>query len=426
MNIVKIARGLSKPRNSLAYKEAKIEVQRLSAPLLAVLLPAMTLAALIVATAVRPAADRVRVEIVMADDDSDFVPPDEEAPPPVDMTEPVDLSAENIDVVIEVDEPAASEPVAVEPLPPSRMAKSDSAISVQSISSPVKFKGLQAEQGGGGFGSVVSKGKGGGRALPKGALLGEIIDFKRDSKGNDRGVNVMSGDYWLRVRDLIEGGFRDSAYKEVYRLPMRVALTHLWIPPQPATNGPEAFGASQYMEPKYWVAHYSGMISSPRKMRCRFIGYFDDCMEVLVDGKVVLEVHWAMKGTDKGRVTGWKSPAPEECKWCCPQDGCMMIVGDWVDFEPGKEMRFDIVCGEQPGGKIGGLLCIEEQGRTYDRMPDGRPKWPIFASRPLAITDRITLENAAYGIGVDGPRFNTDGHQTAYVEKDDVAVAIDL
>ena len=105
-----------------------------------------------------------------------------------------------------------------------------------------------------------------------------------------------------------------------------------------------------------------------------------------------------------------------------------MIVGDWVTFKAGRTVQLDIACGEKPGGAVGGLLCIEEEGAAYDRMPDGRPKWPIFTTVPLSERQKQTFEKVGYGIGINPPRFNyrpkVDAREV--LKKTDVGVDVNI
>ena len=60
--------GLGRPRNSPEYKEAMTELERQSAPLLAILLPLMFIVTLCVVTAVTGDGKKeLKVEIVQAD-----------------------------------------------------------------------------------------------------------------------------------------------------------------------------------------------------------------------------------------------------------------------------------------------------------------------------------------------------------------------
>ena len=89
--------GLSKPRSSAEYKIARTELQRLAAPILAILLPVLGMAVLIVVTAVTGAdKDAIQVEIATAIEDTP--PPEEDPPPEVEDITPPD---EMVDIVID-------------------------------------------------------------------------------------------------------------------------------------------------------------------------------------------------------------------------------------------------------------------------------------------------------------------------------------
>ena len=66
--VVRMMKGLSRPRDSREYKEALIELQRLVAPLAAILLPALAVVVLIVVSAVNSNKPKEqKLDIWMAD-----------------------------------------------------------------------------------------------------------------------------------------------------------------------------------------------------------------------------------------------------------------------------------------------------------------------------------------------------------------------
>ena len=68
-----------------------------------------------------------------------------------------------------------------------------------------------------------------------------------------------------------------------------------------------------------------------------------------------------------------------------------LVYGDWVELLPLKPTRIDIVIGENPGGWMGGLLLVEQEGRTYRRDAAGRAVLPLFALQPLTETEQASL-----------------------------------
>ena len=64
--LVRMIRGLAQPTNTRAYKEARIALERLSAPIVAVLIPVLAAVVLAVVTAMRPRTVSI-MEVQLAD-----------------------------------------------------------------------------------------------------------------------------------------------------------------------------------------------------------------------------------------------------------------------------------------------------------------------------------------------------------------------
>ena len=113
--LVRMIKGLAQSTNSRAYKEARIALERLSAPIVAVLIPVLAAVVLAVVTAMKPRTVSV-MEIQLADLDVDD-PPQTEPPPPIDdvVTPPDDVT---VDISLP-DTPVSTEVVVPCPTPPS-------------------------------------------------------------------------------------------------------------------------------------------------------------------------------------------------------------------------------------------------------------------------------------------------------------------
>ena len=115
--------GLSKPRSSPEYKLARIELQRLVAPLAAILLPTLGVGILIVVTAVTGQNKQtIQVDIASAQDEQEELKDEQEpeeieeqTPPeePVDIT--VDTPNVNVTDVVTPQATPQNEPVSVKP-----------------------------------------------------------------------------------------------------------------------------------------------------------------------------------------------------------------------------------------------------------------------------------------------------------------------
>jgi len=136
----KMFKGLSMPRDSREYKEARIEVQRLSAPALAILLPTMFIVTLFIVTAV--SAKPKEVIEVQVQEVQEEEPELEEIEPPPEVEPPPDVEVE-----VSVDVPTVGTPTEIasnvpvmsnEPQTP----KVNQVDAMQAIQSPVVMKSV--------------------------------------------------------------------------------------------------------------------------------------------------------------------------------------------------------------------------------------------------------------------------------------------
>ena len=155
--LIKMFVGLGRPRNSPEYKEAIVELQRQTAPLLAILLPVLFVATLFVVTAVSGEGKRaLKVEIVQADQQDDALeeietPQETEPPPEMDNIEiTVDTPSMN---PTEMASEAAPAPTA-EP----QSVKVASVDAMLNIKSPVTMKSVMGTSRGAGVRGTFTRG----------------------------------------------------------------------------------------------------------------------------------------------------------------------------------------------------------------------------------------------------------------------------
>lgn len=155
--LIKMFVGLGRPRNSPEYKEAIVELQRQSAPLLAILLPILVVATLFVVTAVSGSGKReLKVEIVQADQQDDALdeietPQETEPPPEMDNIE-ITVDAPSMNPT-EMASEAAPAPTA-EP----QSVKVASVDAMLSIKSPVTMKSVMGTSRGAGVRGTYTRG----------------------------------------------------------------------------------------------------------------------------------------------------------------------------------------------------------------------------------------------------------------------------
>lgn len=420
-------KGLGQPKNSREYKLARIELQRLQAPLIAIVAPVLGVIILIVVTAVTGQSKQViKVEIARAADDVEELQEDEPEPEEIDMTEDVDVQVD-----IDVPTPTMDTPAPPSPAPggePDSVAAAPSPVSM-AVPGVNKMRGLGDE---GSFGVAVS----GKKQDIEGCLIGNLIDIKRDASGKEKPQNMRGNDaklYFDEIRAIVSSNFSKSELSKHYVVPKRLAMTKVFIPEQPAKNGPAAFGADKDFKEGAWLAYYTGELKPKENFRARFIGYFDEVMVVKINGKIVLECAYGVGPQQNANacpnhaMTGWKAKdGSMDKKIISPQRNSYMVFGDWVEFKAGQKYKMDLAVGEGPGGACGGLLLIEKEGANYEMVND-RKKYPIFASRPLSVKEKDELGKYKWPIGIDSPQFNGRGKAAkAEVVKEDVSVEVDI
>ena len=64
------------------------------------------------------------------------------------------------------------------------------------------------------------------------------------------------------------------------------------------------------------------------------------------------------------------------------------MYGDWVTLPADQPTRIDILVGEHPGGRVGGVLLLQQEGRGYERAENGRPILPVFTTQHLSAEER--------------------------------------
>ena len=173
--------GLSKPKSSAEYKLARIELQRLAAPILAIVLPTLGVIALIVITAITgQSKERIQFEVAKVEKEVEQLEEEtpeeiiEETPPEeqVDIQIDTPVVGPVSDVINPMSTPT-TEPVSVKPAP---------ADSVALIKSPVSFKAMSGSRTPGMRGKMTSGGAGCGDANTEAAVLKALRWFKKTQK----------------------------------------------------------------------------------------------------------------------------------------------------------------------------------------------------------------------------------------------------
>ena len=177
-------KGLGAPRSSPEYKLARTELQRLVAPLCAILLPTLGVFILIVVTAVTGQnKETIQIDIARAQDEEAQLEEEQEPEEIEEQTPPDEVVDVQVDAPsltpVDVSAPAAAqqsnEPVSVKP------ASQDS---VALIKSPVTMKAMTGSRTPGAIGAMTKGGNMYGDAQTEGAVLKALRWLKKNQRPN--------------------------------------------------------------------------------------------------------------------------------------------------------------------------------------------------------------------------------------------------
>ncbi len=173
--------GLKMPKDSGEYKFAKLQLQRLSGPAVAIAVPLITvIILLLLPRREAPPPVTAAVEIVEPPEDIDIEEPPPDPPEPPDMLEPQDSDIDGpVGDITPVEQPAevSNEPVSAKPAEMTTVAN---------VKSPIVMPGIMASRNPGQRGRALGKwGAGGGDATVMRALRWLKMQQKSDGSWGD-------------------------------------------------------------------------------------------------------------------------------------------------------------------------------------------------------------------------------------------------
>lgn len=242
-----------------------------------------------------------------------------------------------------------------------------------------------ATGGGGMFGSTSS--------IP-GALKGRLFDFKQDRRGKPISYDPSVRNYADLASAAERRDFAHNSLTKFFMAPHELNLTHFAIPFTPADRGPEYFGAKETIQPSGWLAVYQGRIVAPVSGRYRFRGAADDYMVVLIEGRRNLVACWP--DTQQEVAGRWKGGKMEGSNKS-PLGNALLYAGDWMDLKAGVPVDIGVGVGERPGGMVGFVLEIEQEGVEYRRDSNGRKILPLFTTTPFTEEERREIQDRFKG-----------------------------
>lgn len=289
-------------------------------------------------------------------------------------------------------------PVSLPDLPPDTLDMAD-ASSVLGNSMKLGSGGFSSSGAGGGFGSGMGSGavkgmvamtlfgKLGGEGMP-----GVFYDMKQTPDRVPTALAELASDAdFANVINTAAGKkFSGKGLDQFFHSTQKMSFTYLLIPYMAATEGPKAFKVDKEVQPRAWMVHYSADIRPPAPGDYRFVGMFDDALIVYVNGKPVLDGSWYSivdyggKQKTEGIRQDFGGPA-------LPGTGRKCYAGKWVKME--GLTHIDIVVGERPGGRVGGLLLIQAKKGKYAERADGTPILPVFSTTKTTPEDQTRMRD---------------------------------
>lgn len=242
-----------------------------------------------------------------------------------------------------------------------------------------------------GFTPMTFFGRVGGEGLP-----GAFYDMKQDRSRKPLPYSGQFPDYIAVINRAASKKFSPTALNDYYKAKQEVTFTYLMVPNMDAGEGPKCFSVEKEVEPRGWFVHYSGMVTPPKSGTYRFVGFFDDLLIVYINNKPVLDGSWVpMAGVGEGK---YEDEIRQEFKGPPVAGGRTAYFGKWVKMN--EPFKLDIVVGETPGGRVGGLLMVQDKSAKYEERKDGTPILPIFTTTQLEAEDLKRLSDDPYAKAV--------------------------
>ena len=163
-------KGLGKPHDTREYKLARIELQRLAAPLTAIVVPIVFGVVLCVVTMISSQKkDVIVADIAQIEDEPEELKEEEEIPP--DDIEPPPM--EEVEITVDTPNPNPVATVTPVPTPPSTQVSVKPATmdSVAIVKSPVTMKSMTGSRTPGSIGAATRGGAGYGDAITEATVM---------------------------------------------------------------------------------------------------------------------------------------------------------------------------------------------------------------------------------------------------------------
>lgn len=256
-----------------------------------------------------------------------------------------------------------------------------------------------------GFVGMTLFGKLGGDGMP-----GVFYDLKQgpDRKPSALGFDtIQEGPFAEVINTAANKKFSGKGLDAFFHSTQKMSFTYLLIPYMSAEEGPKAFKVEKEVQPRGWIVHYTATVRPPVPGDYRFVGLFDDALIVYVNGKPVLDGSW-YSIVDHGQKRKDENIREDFGGPIVPGTGARRCyAGKWVKMD--GTTQIDIVVGERPGGRVGGLLLIQAKKGKYAERADKTPILPVFTTTAPTLEDTQRFRDftaSGFEVAEDVPVFN--------------------
>ena len=263
--------GLGKPHDTREYKLARIELQRLAAPLVAIIVPVLFGVVLCVVTMISgQKKDKIEVNIANVEEEAEELKEEEEIPP--DDIEPPPM--EEVEITVDTPNPNPVATVTPVPTPPSTQVSVKPATmdSVAIVKSPVTMRSMTGSRTPGSIGAATRGGAGYGDAITEATVMKVLwwLKAKQNTDGSWGGGSKIANTGFAILTYLAHGEYpgSPSPYKRDFGPTVQMAIDYLINNLYTEKDGTPRFRGSDGNEYSVLIATYAlceayGMTKNP-------------------------------------------------------------------------------------------------------------------------------------------------------------------
>ena len=264
-------KGLGKPHDTREYKLARIELQRLAAPLVAIIVPILFGVVLCVVTMISgQKKDKIEVNIAQIEEEAEELKEEEEIPP--DDIEPPPM--EEVEITVDTPNPNPVTTVTPVPTPPSTQVSVKPATmdSVAIVKSPVTMKSMTGSRTPGSIGAATRGGAGYGDAITEATVMKVLwwLKAKQNTDGSWGSGNKIANTGFAILTYLAHGEYpgSPSPYKRDFGPTVQMAIDYLISNIYTDKDNTPRFRGSDGNEYSFLIATYAlceayGMTKNP-------------------------------------------------------------------------------------------------------------------------------------------------------------------